>query len=218
MKTLKPLFLQLRPIYSILFTILTINISVNLLADVFINKNSSWSIPFSICLYLAILLVIQCIFIITNCFPMSLILGSTRKQSAQDIFLLLLIISAISSVVINLALFASSQKMFGAISYLMGYNWNTLSNIFYKLISLSLVFLTLSGSIMWIVSGLTVEGVFNGLSRVLIALTLVFAKPDLIKEYVVWGRNPFLIHMMLLLAVSLTHYFTYRTLIRYEIK
>lgn len=210
--------------FYIFMMILGVNIFINLIAGVVITTNATQfypaSIAMSLWIFLTIFLGIQSVFLISNCFPISLIMGSTRKQTAKHIFLLILMISIILSLILNSTFIFSNQFMIGktTIPHLLGYNWNIINGLFLKLISLTLIFLTFSAFLMWITSGFKVMGVFNGLTRIILIITLISAQFNLIENYVEWGQKPLQIHIMLLIVGFLTLYLTYRTLIRYEFK
>lgn len=224
MKPFKRLLLQSKPMFYIFLMILGVNIFINLIAGVVITTNATQfypaSIAMSIWIFLTIFLGIQSVFLISNCFPMSLIMGSTRKQTAKHIFLLILMISIILSLILNSTFIFSNQFMIGKtiIPHLLGYNWNIIDGLFLKLISLTLIFLAFSASLLWITSGFKMTGIFSGLTRIVLLITLLLTQDNLIKNYVEWGQNPLQIHMMLLIVAFLTLYLTYQTLTRYEFK
>lgn len=241
MNPLKRIILQSKPMLYTFMTILAINIIIsllphlllrtdttnnfiNLLTNFLMEKNTIFSpssIIVSICFFLILFLGVQCIYLINNYFPMSLMMGSNRKLTAKHIFLFILLISIILSLIFNLTFIVSNLLISKTvIPYLLGYNWNTFDSLFLKLISSTLIFLTFSASIMWITSGFKVIGILRGLTRtrIVIALTLIISQFKLIKNYIEWGQKPLQIHIMLILVTSLTLFFTYRTLIRYELK
>lgn len=220
----KKIVLQSKPTYFIILLIFVINISVNTLSDLLMNNSTKQlsvsSLSTSFTIFIAVFLLVNSIMTVTNCFPLALTMGATRKKSLKDIYFFNLLICIIVSIFINLMLLLSSKMIVGqsVVPYLMGYNWNIVGGILFRFITLLLISLTFTSTIMWLISGFKVEGVFNGLARILITLTLIISQLNVIKNYVLWGQNQLFIHIILLLAVSITHLLTYITLIRYEFK
>lgn len=224
MKAIKRLFWQSKPMYFLLFLIFAINILINILSELFVNRSlnkfSASSIPMSITIFAFVFLLVSSILMITNCFPLPLTMGTTRRKSVQDIYLFNFITCSMISIFIILILVLSSRIIFSKyiIPYLMGYNWNIISGILFKFITLLLTSLFFSSTIMWLVSGFKVKGVFNGLTRIFITLSIIFSQLSIIKDFVLWGQNQLIIHFILFIGVFLAHYLTYRTLIHYELK
>lgn len=215
MQTIKRLFLQSKPIY---ITLLIISGAFSV-ASVFISVKGL-NIAISISFFLSIFFLLQVNHLVTHCFPMSLAMGEIRKNSIKNIFFFTLILAISLSILINLILILSSQISIATsiVPYLMGYNWNVIDGILLKFITILLLLSVLSGSIMWFTSGFKVDGFFNGISRILVMLIFTFGGLSLITNYIIWGRNLLLINIMFLLVAFLTHYLSYRTLIRYEFK
>lgn len=224
MKSIKRLFWESKPTYFIILLIFSINLSVNILSELLENKGfkqfSVASVSMSITAFLAVFLLINSIIMITNCFPLALTMGATRKKSLKEIYFFNLLTCTIVSVFINLILLLSSRIMISksVVPYLMGYNWNIVNGTLLKFITLLLISLTFTGVIMWLISGFKVEGLFNGLARILIVFIVIFSQLNVINNYVMWGQNQLFIHIILLIAILLTHFLTFRTLVHYEFK
>lgn len=224
MKSIKRLFLQSRPIYFLILLIFTINLSVNILSSIFENKGfnqvSSASISMSIAIFAGVFLLVNSIIMITNCFPLALTMGATRKNALKDIYVFNLFTCTIISIFINIMLLISSRIVIGkfVVPYLLGCNWNILDGILLKLITLLLISISFTSAIMWLISGFKVEGIFNGLARILLILIIVLSQLNILKNYILWGQNQLLVHIILLITLLITNFLTYRTLIRYEYK
>ncbi len=215
MKSIRRLFLQSKPKYILLLMTSGIFIALSIMMAV-----NPLNLTILISLYLSIFLLLQVTYLITHCFPMSLAMGESREKSIQDIFSFTLMANLFLSIFINIMLIFSNISGFGhaILPYLMGYNWNIITGTPSKFITLLLILSALSGSVMWLMSGFKAGGFSNGFARILIILIVIFAAFSKFSDYIVWGRNSMLVHIILLSTALLTHHFSYRTLIRYELQ
>lgn len=171
---------------------------------------------YAIILFLGISVGVIGITLINN-FKLALVFNRNRNNIVYDSFKYIGFVSVISSIIINFwGLILHYLPENPLAPFIFGMNFNILSRLPIRLIIVSIVFISIGTLGLYLSSTFCVHGTLNGISAIILTITLLMSLSMKIINGLLWAEQLPLLLVLILIITSVLLKITQLTLLRFE--